>query len=58
MMDKKPGAQDGYTVVGTVDVTDRPVPNADPNGMGAWSQEQQYPGDGITDAYETDNADD
>lgn len=59
MTDKTPGAQDGYTVVGTVDVTDRPFPNSDPNGKGAWGQEQEYPGDGLADgSYSTDSNDD
>lgn len=30
----------GYTVLDTVDVTDRPIPNADPAGQGNRSYEQ------------------
>lgn len=37
----KDNTSSGYTVVGTpVDVTDRPVPNSDPDGKSQWGQEQ------------------
>lgn len=41
-------------VIGTVDVLDRPFPNADPDGKGQWGQEQSYPGDGTDLDYNTE----
>lgn len=48
----------GYKVLGRVDITDRPLPNSDPNGAGNWSFEQasyfgspDYNGDKDRDDY-------
>lgn len=52
----KERTEQGYTVVDTVDITDRPIPNADPAGQGNMSFEQNsyfktpdYNGDDVAD---------
>lgn len=37
---EKGESEKGFTVVESVDITDRPIPNADPAGNGSWSYEQ------------------